>query len=62
MICESCKHAIWDYFEYFGGYKQPFVYECEKEDELTAGQFREFLDGKIDECGMYVEVDDGFGN
>ena len=29
--CEKCKHAVWDYEEYYGCQQQWFVSDCKKD-------------------------------
>lgn len=29
--CEKCKHAVWDYEEYYGGQQRWFVSDCKKD-------------------------------
>lgn len=30
-LCQTCKHADWDYDEYFGGYKEWMIVGCKKD-------------------------------
>ena len=49
-ICRGCKHAIWDYEEYFGGMKRWFVESCKKDLD-------EFYGDEDNDCEEYAEVD-----
>lgn len=56
--CEECKYAIWDYYDYFGGAKQYFVYDCEKTDGLTGEQFFKFINSTLDDCPIFKGVEE----
>lgn len=49
-MCRQCRHAAWDYEEYYGGAKQWFLTGCRKDAEPHYNE-----DEEAWECDEYRE-------